>query len=293
MLATYAGYWLAGAALLAVAMLASLLTDNLTVAFILGSLFYAALIFLTSRAPSPAVRSRDWPPHLSVVEQLRDPLSGVVTLNAVVYFVGIAAVALYLNTALLARRRWPTGPKAPHFAMHYVLRATALAAVVASLTLLARTSTDPMGRHFRAHPLALPRDRRAAEKLGPEAAGLVFIYAYFGREVPRSYLDARNGLVGMLREFEATAGEAIHSRIIETVKYSPAAREAGERYNISPYRIPVTEESGSGTNEIYLGRTGSPLLGARFVPCMRSSSRNRIWFWAKRKHGLIESDHAG
>ena len=36
----------------------------------------------------------------------------------------------------------------------------------------------------------------------------------------------------MLREFDAVGGEAIRSRIIETVKYSKAAREAEERYNI-------------------------------------------------------------
>src|ERR1051325_1636648 len=46
MVATYAGYWLAGAAPLPVAMLASMVTDNLTVAFILGGLFCAALVFL-------------------------------------------------------------------------------------------------------------------------------------------------------------------------------------------------------------------------------------------------------
>src|SRR5258705_11273445 len=79
----------------------------------------------------------------------------------------------------------------------------------------------------------------------------VFIYAYFSPEVPRSYVDARNNLVGMLREFDANGGEAVHSRIIETVKYSPAAREAEDRYTIRPFRIPVTEESARGVNEIF------------------------------------------
>jgi ABC-2 type transport system permease protein len=37
------------------------------------------------------------------------------------------------------------------------------------------------------------------------------------------------------------------------VKYSPQAREAQERYNIRPFRVPVTEESARAVNEIYLG----------------------------------------
>ena len=251
MLATYAGYWLAGAALLAVAMLASLLTDNLTVAFILGGLFCAALVFLDKAGAITRGTLQRLAENLSAVEQLRDPLAGAVTLNAVVYFAGIAVVALYLNTALLTRRRWPTGPKSPRFAMHYVLRAAALAAAVASLTVLAgqaRLRWDATSE--RIHSLS-PETVALLKGLDPKQP--VFIYAYFSPEVPRSYLDARNGLVGMLREFEAAGGEAIHSRIVETVKYSPAAREAEERYNIRPYRIPVTEESAGSTNEIFLG----------------------------------------
>jgi len=251
MLATYAGYWLSGAALLAVAMLASMLTDNLTVAFILGGLFCAALVFLDQAGAIVSGVPQRLAENLSAVEQLRDLLSGAVTLNAVIYFVGIAAVALYLNTALLARRRWPTGPKSPRFGMHYVLRAAALAAAVASLTVLAaeaRIRWDATSERIH----SLSRETVALLK-GLDPKQPVFIYPYFSPEVPRSYVDARNGLVGMLREFDAAGGEAIHSRIVETVKYSPAAREAEERYNIRPYRIPVTEESAGGVNEIFLG----------------------------------------
>src|SRR5438067_4865621 len=134
MAATYAGYWLAGAALLAVAMLASLLTDNLTVAFILGGLFCAALVFLDQAGAISSGAAERLAGRLSVVEQLRDLLTGALTLNALVYFAGTAAVALYLNTALVGRRRWPTGPKSPHFGRHYVLRTIALAAAVGSVT---------------------------------------------------------------------------------------------------------------------------------------------------------------
>ena len=72
MLATYAGYWLIGAALLAVAMLASLATDNQTVAFILGSLFCAALVFLDQAGAIVSGSLQRLAENLSAVEQLRD-----------------------------------------------------------------------------------------------------------------------------------------------------------------------------------------------------------------------------
>src|SRR5581483_4955795 len=70
---------------------------------------------------------------------------------------------------------------------------------------------------------------------------------------PRSYVDARSGLVAMLREFEAVARGGVNAKIIETVKYSPQAREAQERFNIRPFRVPATEESARAVNEIFLG----------------------------------------
>jgi ABC-2 type transport system permease protein len=251
MLATYAGYWLAGAALLAVAMLASQLTDNLTVAFILGGLFCALLVFLDQAGAFGGGAIERVAVKLSVTEQLRDLLAGSVTLHALLYFSGIAVVALYLNTALLGRRRWPTGPHTPRFARHYLLRAASVAVCVGSLTLLvaqSRVRWDATSEKI--HSLS-PDTIALLKGLDPKQP--VFIYAYFSPEVPRSYVDARNGLVSTLREFEASGGEAIQSRIIETVKYSPAAREAEERYNIRPSRIPVTEESAGSVNEIFLG----------------------------------------
>lgn len=45
MFATFVGYWLMGAQFIAVGVLASMLTSNLTVAFVFGALGCAALVF--------------------------------------------------------------------------------------------------------------------------------------------------------------------------------------------------------------------------------------------------------
>ena len=55
---TYLGYWLVGLAMLAVGMIASFLTGNLTVGFIVGALFNAPLAFASlADSVSPNHRS--------------------------------------------------------------------------------------------------------------------------------------------------------------------------------------------------------------------------------------------
>lgn len=251
MLSTYFGYWLAGAALLALGMLASLLAENLTVAFLLGAVFCAVPVFLDRAGvlltgPWQRVAER-----LSVPEQLRDLLAGVITPAPLIYFASLAAACLYLNVLLLGRKRWPSGERAPRMGRHALLRGISLAVLVGAATTLAATSRARVDvTAEKIHSLA-PDTLALLRRLDP--AQPVFIHAYFSPEVPRSYVGVRNNLVGMLREFDAVGGEALHVRIYETLKYSPEARQAQERFGIRPHRVPVTEESARAINEIFLG----------------------------------------
>jgi ABC-2 type transport system permease protein len=251
MVSTYLGYWLIGAAMLALAILASLLTDNTTVAFILGAVFCSIPVFLHHAGVILTGVAQRLTLKLSIVEQFRDLSSGVVTPGAVAYFLLLSAAALYGNVVLLGRRRWPSGPKAPHLGWHYCLRALSVAVIVGSATLLAsqaRIRLDVTSEQI--HSLS---EETESLLRGLDPRQPVFIQAYFSPEVPRSYVDARNNLSAMLREFDAIGSEAVHTRIIETVKYSPQAREAQERYNIRLYRVLATEESAGVANEIFLG----------------------------------------
>jgi ABC-2 type transport system permease protein len=251
MFSTYLGYWLMGAALLSLGMLASALTDNLTVAFILGAVFCSVPVFLNYAGTIVTGAPRRLAERLSVVEQFRDLSNGVITLGPLVYFVTFALAALYLNVILLGRRRWLTGPKSPWMRGHVFARALALAVIAGSLTLLASNSrlrVDTTSEQI--HSLS-SETKALLRSISPRQP--VFIQAYFSPDVPRSYMEARSELISMLREFEAVAHGSIQARIIETAKYTPQAREAQERSGIRPYRVPATEESARVMNEIFLG----------------------------------------
>ena len=171
-ISTYLGYWLMGAALLTLGMLASALTANLTVAFILGALFCSVPVFLDYAGAIVSGAPQRLAEKLSVVEQFRDLSNGVITLGPLAYFVSFALAVLYLNVILLGQRRWLTGPKSPWMRGHLFARALALAVIVGSLTLLASNSTPAHRCHLRADPFSLPRNQDPAALAQPAPARL-------------------------------------------------------------------------------------------------------------------------
>ncbi|MHC4403597.1 MAG: ABC transporter permease [Planctomycetota bacterium] len=106
---TYVGYWLVGLAMLAIGMVASFLTSDLTIAYIFGAILNVPLVFAVfadSVAGGAVARAiKEW----SVTEQFRDFGRGIVSLSGLVYFGMIVAVMLYLSMVLIGRRHWREG----------------------------------------------------------------------------------------------------------------------------------------------------------------------------------------
>ncbi|MBL8851683.1 MAG: Gldg family protein [Planctomycetaceae bacterium] len=100
---TYLGYWLAGVALIGAGLFASALTNNATVAFVLGALFCAAPVGLELLPGLP-----DWVRDLTIGEQLRYFTLGLIPLSSVLYFLSLAGFMLYLNVVMIGRRHWRT-----------------------------------------------------------------------------------------------------------------------------------------------------------------------------------------
>ena len=189
---------------------------------------------------------------LSVVEQFRDLSTGVITLAAAGLF------RFFRGRHALSECRHPGASPLAHRAEN----AADARPSRGPRPGVGRHRRQPhpagiqlhpaLGRHFRANPLAVaPKPRRCC---APSTARQpVFIQAYFSPDVPRSYVEARSGLVAMLREFQAVSDGGVNAKIVETVKYSPQAREAQERFGIKPFRVPASEESARVMNEIFLG----------------------------------------
>ena len=136
MFATYLGYWLMGAMLLAVGMVASLLSSNATVAFILGALFAAVPVFvgLLGSWAGPALRRQI--EDLSVPAQFHDFGTGVVSLSGVFYFLSLTVGLLYVNMVLIGRRHWAGGEQSSRRWAHSLVRVLSVAVALAGLNLL-------------------------------------------------------------------------------------------------------------------------------------------------------------
>jgi ABC-2 type transport system permease protein len=248
---TYLGYWLMGASLLPLGLLASQWTENLTVAFILGALLCGIPVFLADASNVLGGDAARIVERFSVGRQFRDLSQGVFTPQPLVYFAALAGAGLSVCISLAGRRRWPLVKGAPPMRLHAAVRAVAAFVIAGALASLAggiAMRADVTSEQI--HSLSDDTLRLIA---GIDPYRPVFIQAYFSPSVPRTYVEARNNLVAFLREFEAAGRARIQARIVETHKFSPEAREARERYGINAFRVAAAEEGGAGTNEIFLG----------------------------------------
>jgi len=84
---TYLGYWFVGLTMIAIGMIASFLTGNLTVSFILGSLFNAPLAFASlSKSIVPGKTIANLMAESGIARPFDDFGRGVISLSSVVYF---------------------------------------------------------------------------------------------------------------------------------------------------------------------------------------------------------------
>ncbi|MBI2931947.1 MAG: Gldg family protein, partial [Planctomycetes bacterium] len=248
---TYLGYWFFGAALIAVGMVGSLLTTSATVAFILGAVFCILPIFVGQAAALFSGPLERWVAGAGAMEPFRDLARGVLPLQAIIYFASLAAVMLYFNLILLARRHIAGGPGSGVAWVHFGVRSAGVLVAAISLTVLAgRYGTRVDLTQERLHSLAR-ETRELIWKVDPSRP--VMIHAYISPEVPQTVVETRENLIALLREVAGIGGDRIQLNIVDTEPYSPEAREAQDKFGIKPERITEFEEGRSFSHDVYLG----------------------------------------
>ena len=249
-LANYLGYWFTGLAMLAVGMVASFLTNNLTVGFVLGLLLNAPLALAHQAGavmgPRAAEKVRGW----SLAEHFADFGRGAVSLSSVAYFLGVVAVCLYLAMVLIGRRHWTGQREAGGMGPHYLVRTIGLAAAAVGCVLVFRAFDVRADLSAEQISSLAPDTRRLLAKLDRP----IDIKAYVSPSVPEEYSQVRLNLLTMLRQFKQLGRGKVNVEVIETEPRTDAAALASTQFGIEPQRV-VSRVRGTYRNdeEIFLG----------------------------------------
>ena len=263
LVSNYLGFWLIGTALIPAAMLASLVTANGTIAFIVGVLICAVPVGLADLGASVSSGAARQLMPFTVVPYFGDFARGVISLDGVAYFVSLATFFVYIDVAILRRPRWrPAGDGwAP--SLHLMVRVVALGVALGSGVVLA-------GRAHVRFDLTTDRLHSLSEETeslvsAVPASHPVLVQAFISPEVPQPLAETRESLIDVLRELETLGGGKVTVRIEETRPYTEQARVARERFNITPRGVsdPYTGET---ARDIYLGIAVTSGANEQIIP---------------------------
>lgn len=252
--ATYIGYWLMGLAMLAVGMVASFLTSNLSVGFILGAVFNVPLVLLYNA--DRVIPSEVWAQrvkHWSLAANIEDFGRGVISFASVVYFGMIIVVGIYLSMILVGRRHWMGGRDGHSLLGHYLVRAIALVVVALSLNVVFSTY-DPVRADLTENKVSSlsPATKKLIRDLDTKKP--VKIEAFISANVPEDYLKVRHDLLSMLKEFQQIGGKELQVRLYDNIDpFSDEAQLADQRYGIKPQQVNSQSRGSFRDDRVILG----------------------------------------
>jgi len=250
-LSNYLGYWFVGLSMLSIGMVASFLTSNLTVGFILGLAFNAPLAVADQASavmgPQLASRVRGW----SLAEQFSDFGRGVVSLSSIAFFLGIVAVCLYMSMVLIGRRHWTGRRDGAQMGLHYVARSLGLVAAAVGAVLLFRTLDVRADLSNEQISSLSPDTRRLLGTL--ESDRPIEIKAYVSPAVPEDYTQTRLTLLNMLRQFQRLGRGKVNVEVISTEPKTEAAALASQQFGIQPVTVLSRVRGTYREEEIFMG----------------------------------------
>ena len=244
---TYFGYWLAGCAMLAGGMLASMLTTSMTVAFVLGIAICGVPVFLDYAAAF--LGAREVVESLSLSQKFQDFGMGIVPFDGVLYFVSLTVVLLYLNLVVMSKRLWASG-KQLETGTQYGIRTVSLGVLVTCITIWVGSSAIRFD--WTKEKLFSLSTTSQVMLDSVESERPIEIQAYISPEVPREYAETRKRLVGLLRQFEELSGGRLDVRIVDVEPFSEEANEA-RHFGITPVQLMTEVDGRRQEAEVFLG----------------------------------------
>jgi len=251
---TYVGFWMMGLAMISIGMVASFLTKNLTIGFILGVIFNAPLalmsyahLLISSDRVANGIES--W----GLLEQFSDFGRGVITLSSVAYFLAIVVLGLYICLVLIGRRHWLGGHDGHSMLGHYLLRGGALVVVAIGLIYILA----------KIEPVRVDLTEGKINSLSPSTSKLlnelesedpVIIHCYIGENTPQEYAQTRFELISLMKEFEAMANGKIEVRMHKDLDpYGDVADQAEKRFDIRSMQVDTEQRGVLKSEEVLLG----------------------------------------
>ena len=250
-LTNYLGYWFVGLAMLAIGMVASFLTSNLTVSFILGLALNAPLVVAdqASSVMGPKLASvvRSW----SLAENFIDFGRGIVSLSAIGYFLGIVTVCLYISMVLIGRRHWTGRRDGARMGTHFVVRTAGLA--VAALGVVLAFRVYDVRADLSAEQISSLSGDTKQLLAGLDTEQAIEVTAYVSPTVPEDYTQTRLTLLNMLRPCQRLSGGKLRVDVIETETKTEAASLASQQFGIEPVTVLSRERGAFRDEDIFLG----------------------------------------
>jgi ABC-2 type transport system permease protein len=266
-ISTYIGYFLIGMSMISIGMVASFLTGNLTVAYILGAIFCSPLIAIQWIDAAPIhVSLATILKSFSIAAQFELFGRGIFNLSSIIYFAMITSTMLYLSMVMIGRRHWAANRKWIGI-FHYSIRTVSLLIIGLSVVFI-----------FRHHDLRADMTEEKLGTLSPSTIQLlknlkpdhpIIIEAFLSPDVPDSHIQTRLNIISTLDEIQAICGGNVSLIIHHNMQ--PNTNEAliaNQRYGIKPQEVAFSARGQHTVKNVFLGvalRSGLNTLTLPFI----------------------------
>ena len=308
--ANYLGYWFIGLAMISIGMVASFLTSNLTVGFILGALFNAPLAFafvfdniVSFFAGAGANRNLTREiKNFGIQERFDDFGRGVLSASGMSYFLLISMFGVYLCMVLIGKRHWSGGRDGNAKLTHFLSRIVLLGILAFAGSLLFRNK-DIFRKDITENQVSSlsPVSIEMIRTLGRDRD--IVVDAFISDEVPEQYAKIKYEIVSLLKEFESTAkssGVAMQVRIYDSIRpSSDEEKMAEQQYGIVPQMISVREKGTYSDQPVLLGAAVRSGLQKVVIPFFEPGvpveyelvrSLTTVAKPARKKLGVVKTD---